>query len=36
VQPDAKLDFDLDLYEVYRDYQKRQQAAATGPGPGVP
>jgi hypothetical protein len=31
----AELDFDLNLYEVYREYQKRQQATATGPGPGV-
>jgi hypothetical protein len=26
----AELDFDLNLYEVYRSYEKRQQAAATG------
>jgi hypothetical protein len=32
----AELDFDLDLYQVYRDHQKRQQATAAGPGPGVP
>ena len=31
----AELDFDLDLYEVYWDYQKRQQSTATGTGPGV-
>lgn len=30
----AELDFDLDLYEVYRDYQKRQQVTAAKPGPG--
>ena len=31
----AELDFDLDLDEVYRDHQKRQQAPATRPGPGL-
>jgi hypothetical protein len=32
----AELDFDLNLYDVYLDHHRRQQAAATGTGSATP
>jgi hypothetical protein len=32
----AELDFDLDLLEVYRQHERRQQVRATEPEPGAP